>query len=150
MKKFRPVRDLNPWQKDMSLSAVHVIIVLFHLQVVQTTIFFYLILDQGWEPVYAIACKQVLIICATGQMFLYMWEDLRQVMKRIAWDLGRHLADLSRSHTFLHTNFCAKALMRACWWALFNPPTPTSDWEVTSPNNIHTLSSKKVMRILIM
>ena len=29
-----------------------------------------------------------------------------------------------------------------------NPWTPTSDWEVTSPHNIYTLSSKQVMRIL--
>ena len=30
----------------------------------------------------------------------------------------------------------------------YNPLTPRSDWHVTSPWNIHTLSSKQVMRIL--
>ena len=30
----------------------------------------------------------------------------------------------------------------------FNPSTPTSDQHVTSPDNIHTLSNKQVMRIL--
>ena len=30
----------------------------------------------------------------------------------------------------------------------FNPSTPTSDQHVTSPDSIHTLSNKRVMRIL--
>ena len=30
----------------------------------------------------------------------------------------------------------------------FNPSTPTSDQQVTSPDSIHTLSNKRVMRIL--
>ena len=31
---------------------------------------------------------------------------------------------------------------------MFNPVTPRSDLHATSPNNIHTLSNKQVMRLL--
>ena len=44
----------------------------------------------------------------------------------------------TRTQTCLYPGHCC----------LFNPLNPRSDWHVTSPNDIHTSSSKQVMRIL--
>ena len=45
-------------------------------------------------------------------------------------------------------DWCCTTLQTWDFLTSFNPLTPKSDQHITSPHNIHTLSSKKVMRLL--
>ena len=48
----------------------------------------------------------------------------------------------------MYVNQQRKSLFEKCREEMVNPLTPRSDWEVTSPYNIHTSSSKQLMGIL--
>ena len=98
--------------------------------------------NTGQASVHVTPCG--LPFCTQECWELYYWVGGTSLL-----DSPRHTPSFFHLHhghlNILHRQLESKG-NSGC--LVFNPLTHRSDQHVTSPNNIHTLSSKKVMRIL--